>query len=167
MGSKVTKVQDVVKDDPELCVAWTRGQCYFEGTTDLCLKRHFYLEWDAESARPIPLPQMSSDSEFTSPLVVKRKTFVETHRRVEVDLETGNRRSWLETESKDLIDITGEDTPKNTVTSEQLEEENMQDRTNQAKEMKENRCSQCGREFKGRIGVRSHQRHPKSKCHVV
>merc|ERR1719203_2147769 len=49
--------------------------------------------------------------EFNSPLVVKVKNVVEEHRRVEVDLETGRRRSWVEVENKELIDITGEDSP--------------------------------------------------------
>ena len=39
---------------------------------------------------------------------MKVKTLTEKHRRVEVDLETGKRRSWIETENKELIDITGE-----------------------------------------------------------
>jgi len=57
-------------------------------------------------------PQVQSDcTEFDSPLVVKVKNVVETHRREEVDLETGRRRSWIETENKELIDITGDDSP--------------------------------------------------------
>ena len=50
--------------------------------------------------------------------------------------------------------------------SVQVEEEEMKE-GNKPAEKKENHCSQCGKEFKGERGVLSHQRHPKSKCHVV
>jgi len=154
------------KDDAALCLAWTRGLC----DKNLCMGRHFYLERDAVPARRIPLQQVtqaSSNSAFSSPLVVKVKTLTETHRRVEVDLETGNRRSWIETENKELIDITGEDTPKKASLSVQVEEEEMKEGNKSAERKKENHCVQCGKEFKGERGVLSHQRHPKSKCHVV
>jgi hypothetical protein len=40
--------------------------------------------------------------------VVRVKKFTEQHHRVEVDLETGRQKSWMETEEKELIDLCGE-----------------------------------------------------------
>ena len=59
-----------------------------------------------------------------------------------------------------------QDTPKKSSLSVQVEEEEMKE-GNKPAEKKENHCPQCGKEFKGERGVLSHQRHPKSKCHVV
>ena len=114
------------KDDGPLCQAWTRGLCNY----NYCPGRHYYLERDAAPVRPgaphsvqqvslkletswfiiqnITVVQASGNSNFSSPLVVKVKMLTEEHRREEVDLETGKRRSWVETQSKELIDITGE-----------------------------------------------------------
>ena len=47
-------------------------------------------------------------SQFTSPLVVKIRKEKETRRLEEVDLDTGRRRSWVETTEHDVIDLTGE-----------------------------------------------------------
>ena len=46
--------------------------------------------------------------EFSSPLVVKLRKEVVKERREEVDLETGQRRSWVETREFDMLDLTGE-----------------------------------------------------------
>ncbi len=51
---------------------------------------------------------LPSISQFTSPYVVKMRKERETRRLEEVDLDTGRRRSWLETTEHDLIDLTGE-----------------------------------------------------------
>ena len=49
-----------------------------------------------------------SISHFTSPYVVKMRKEKETRRLEEVDLDTGRRRSWVETTEHDVIDLTGE-----------------------------------------------------------
>ena len=46
--------------------------------------------------------------QFTSPYVVKMRKEKETRRLEEVDLDTGRRRSWLETTEHDVVDLTGE-----------------------------------------------------------
>ena len=69
------------------------------------------MERDATPVRSTPLLEVSGNSTFSSPLVVKVKMLTEEHRREEVDLETGKRRSWIETQNKELIDITGEVSP--------------------------------------------------------
>ena len=45
--------------------------------------------------------------DFSSPLVVKVRREVARERREEVDLETGNRRSWIESVEFDMLDLTG------------------------------------------------------------
>ena len=45
--------------------------------------------------------------EFSSPLVVKVRKEVARERREEVDLETGKRRSWVESTEFDVLDLTG------------------------------------------------------------
>ena len=49
-----------------------------------------------------------SISQFTSPYVVKMRKERETRRLEEVDLDTGRRRSWVESTEHDVIDLTGE-----------------------------------------------------------
>ena len=45
--------------------------------------------------------------EFSSPLVVKLRKEVAKERREEVDLETGQSRSWIESVEFDMLDLTG------------------------------------------------------------
>ena len=165
--------------------------------------RHYYLGRDAAPAR-LGHRQASGTSNFSSPLVVKVKMLTEEHRREEVDLETGRRRSWIETQNKELIDITGEvilfgvlqllinpyvilqvspvvsprkvslrqTDPKKPTDDEssdkrvanEMSKENRMGRTKGAKEVKENQCGECGKEFKGDRGLKCHLRHPQSKC---
>ena len=91
------------------CSPWTRGLC-IGATGNNCRKRHFYQEGDRSSI----LPASSSSHtrapdlvDFSSPLVVKVRREVARERREEVDLETGNRRSWIESVEFDMLDLTG------------------------------------------------------------
>ena len=56
------------------------------------------------------LPQnendLSTSVEFTSPYVVKVTKEKETKGLEELDLDTGRRRSWVETTEHDVIDLT-------------------------------------------------------------
>ena len=45
---------------------------------------------------------------FTSPLTVKVYEEVKETRKEEVDLETGRRRSWVESREFEVLDLTGE-----------------------------------------------------------
>ena len=45
--------------------------------------------------------------EFSSPLVVKVRKEVAKERREELDLETGTRRSWVESREFEVLDLTG------------------------------------------------------------
>lgn len=98
------------KNEAALCQRWRQGCCPMN---NMCNMRHFYLEKDAWLTRErAPFREVSNTtSSYSSPLVVKVKKLTETHRKEEVDLETGKRRSWIETTTKDLIDITGEASP--------------------------------------------------------
>ena len=49
-----------------------------------------------------------SIAQFTSPYLVRMRKEKETRRLEEVDLDTGRRRSWVETTEHDVIDLTGE-----------------------------------------------------------
>ena len=48
------------------------------------------------------------DEEFSSPLVLKVRREVARERMEEVDLETGRRRSWVESREFEVLDLTGE-----------------------------------------------------------
>jgi len=88
----------------QICSKWLEGKCWGRG----CQYRHYYTEDDA----PITIQQdencPSTSVQFTSPYVVKMRKEKETRRLEEVDLDTGRRRSWLETTEHDVVDLTGE-----------------------------------------------------------
>ena len=73
--------------------------------------RHYYLERDARPAvtQRLALAEMES-ANFSSPYQVKICKEKLVHRREEVDIETGRRRSWVEEEEREVYDLTG-DTP--------------------------------------------------------
>jgi len=93
----------------QICSKWKEGKCwganFWDG--DKCPYRHYYTEDDAV----ITIDQVESSpsiSHFTSPYVVRMRKEKETRRLEEVDLDTGRRRSWVETTEHDVIDLTGE-----------------------------------------------------------
>ena len=45
---------------------------------------------------------------FSSPLTVRVRKEVARERREELDLETGTRRSWVESREFEVLDLTGE-----------------------------------------------------------
>ena len=94
------------KDDAALCQNWTKGAC---PQNNVCNLRHYYLEKDAAMTAMKPPAEINSNNNtvYSSPLVVKVKTLTESRRREEVDLETGKRRSWVESTEFDVLDLTG------------------------------------------------------------
>jgi len=100
------------KDQAPLCLRWKRGEC-IGATGNKCLFRHYYLERDARAV-PAPAQRLAlaevDPSNFSSPYQVKICKEKLTHRREEVDIETGRRRSWVEEEEREVFDLTG-DTP--------------------------------------------------------
>ena len=69
--------------------------------------RHYYLERDARPAVPqrFALAEMEP-ANFSSPYQVKICKEKLVHRREEVDIETGRRRSWVEEEEREVYDLT-------------------------------------------------------------
>jgi len=105
------------KDNMSLCILWTKGNCI--GTTgNSCRFRHYYNEYDKSNQPPVnPLNrqvnrlQEISNLQFSSPLVTRVHKLKHQKRKVEIDIETGKRRSFIETTEEEIIDITGVSTP--------------------------------------------------------
>ena len=84
-----------------------RGNC--------CPNRHFFLDGDREllrqGSRDTVTNQGNTGTEeelrWSSPLTVRVRREVARERREEVDLETGSRRSWVETRELEVLDLTG------------------------------------------------------------
>ena len=80
-----------------------------------CPNRHFFLDGDHEvlqsdnTAAPSNQRKAGTGEEFrfSSPLTVKVRKEVARERREELDLETGRRRSWVETREFEVLDLTG------------------------------------------------------------
>jgi len=93
----------------QICRKWKEGKCWGANLRDgdECPYRHYYTEDDAVITNDQD-ESGPSISHFTSPYVVKMRKERETRRLEEVDLDTGRRRSWVETTEHDVIDLTGE-----------------------------------------------------------
>jgi len=98
------------KDQAPLCLRWKAGECT-GAMGNKCVYRHYYLERDARPAvtQRLALAEMEP-ANFSSPYQVKICKEKLVHRREEVDIETGRRRSWVEEEEREVYDLTG-DTP--------------------------------------------------------
>ena len=98
-----------------ICSPWTKGQCIgMRGNS--CPSRHFFQDGDRELLQSASWDTTGSDRRkagtqeeftFSSPLLVKVRKQVARERREELDLETGRRRSWVETREFELLDLTG------------------------------------------------------------
>lgn len=102
------------KEDAPICRRWQAGEC-IGGRGNNCLLRHYYNNTDqvvhqAKRFQESQEPASSHDADFSSPYRVKVVKEVEKLRHEEHDLETGRRRSWVETKEYDVYDLTG-DTP--------------------------------------------------------
>ena len=95
-----------------VCSSWTKGLC-IGARGNNCRWRHFYQEGDRAVIQPASSgtttgPVTICEEEFSSPLILKVRREVARERREEVDLETGRRRSWVETREFEVMDLTGE-----------------------------------------------------------
>ena len=102
--------------------------------------RHYYNERDgplAKSKRFQDSGVSKENVDFSSPYTVKVRKEVESQRMEEVDLDTGRRRSWVETKEFDVFDLTG-DTPARPKRSPLADKGNKLDNvvTNLARELK-------------------------------
>ena len=101
-------------------------------------------------------------------------------RKEEVDLETGKRKSWVETTEFEVLDLTG-DTPAKkrlSLSKSPLKEVNKAKEVDKVKKALATKppaapapaensgtCPMCRRMFKGEKGVGSHRRAKNSACH--
>ena len=113
---------------PPLCKSWQEGKCLVWR----CKDRHYYTDDDEvlqQSKRfsDVDLGVGSSrQTSFSSPYCVKIKKEVIEKRKVEVDLETGRKKSWVESLEQEVLDLTGEASAK----KQKMVRSPMMDRTN-------------------------------------
>jgi len=110
---------------PSLCKSWQEGKCM----RWRCRDRHYYTDDDddvlPQSKRFLDVDRGTSrQTSFSSPYCVKIKKEVIKRRKVEVDLETGRKKSWVESLEQEVLDLTGEASAKKPIRSP------MMDRTN-------------------------------------
>jgi len=152
--------------------------------------RHYYNEMDgalmqaerqAQAARLNQVNDCGSELErYSSPYRVKVVKEVAKQRKEEVDLETGKRKSWVETTEFEVLDLTGETPvrkPRLSLSNSPLKEVNNgkemnKDQNNPVKrklpeiaQTDPGTCPVCGRKFKGEKGVSAHRRARNSACH--
>ena len=102
--------------------------------------RHYYNDRDgpvAQSKRFQDSGVSKENVDFSSPYTVKVRKELESQRMEEVDLDTGRRRSWVETKEFEVFDLTG-DTPARPKRSPLVDKSNKLDNvvTNLARELK-------------------------------
>jgi len=146
-----------------LCSLWLKGLCVGR-TGRACKYRHYYNEMDVTMQAAKRQNQASASKPenqremFNSPIRVKVVKEVTKQRKVEVDLETGNRRSWVETTEFEVLDIT-EATPAKKISS------SLTTQKSPISVFEPGTCPVCLRKFKGDKGVLSHRRARNSACH--
>ncbi|XP_023330815.1 uncharacterized protein LOC111703172 [Eurytemora carolleeae] len=151
------------KDGMSLCLKWKRGDC-IGMVGNSCRLRHYYLERDRVF---IPISQsqqnIQSSLAFSSPLVERVCTVKESFRRVEIDIETGRRRSFEETKVTEIIDISGkENTPVAVKKCTRSDPEGILSKKLFSAPEPENEenpglCLVCRKVFKGKRGLQSHK----------
>jgi len=95
--------------DRPLCRMWQEGKCF------KCEDRHYYTENDTvpQSKHFFDFKtKMSLSTQFSSPYCVKINKELVKKRNEEIDLETGRRKSWVETTEREVVDLTGKSFPK-------------------------------------------------------
>ena len=82
-----------------ICKSWQEGIC---SRTGECNGRHFYTEDDEvllQSKRFLDVeggPSSHGKTNYSSPYCVSIRKETITKRKVEIDLETGRKKSWVE-----------------------------------------------------------------------
>jgi len=164
-----------------LCSLWLQGLCTGR-TGRACKYRHYYNEMDANIMQAAKRQNQATASgaenqieKSKSPIRVKVVKEMIKHRKVEVDLETGSRRSWVETTELEVLDITEATPAKKISRSEQLNHNDALNVVHQKVALTTQKsmvlvlepgtCPVCLRKFKGDKGVLSHRRARNSACH--
>merc|ERR1719186_1022905 len=89
-----------IKDQAPHCRMWKEGGCYMD---IWCEHRHYYNHTDAAAVKgggQVQGPACGTSTQqdnWTSPVCEKVTREVAKQRKEEVDLETGERKSWIET----------------------------------------------------------------------
>jgi len=163
-----------------LCSLWVKGLC-IGAMGNTCKFRHYYNEMDATMQAAKRQNQAAASSaenqpeKFNSPIRVKVVKEVTKQRKVEVDLETGNRRSWVETTEFEVLDLT-EATPAKKASKSPMNNNNdalnfglpksaLTTQKSPVPVFEPGTCPVCLRKFKGVKGVLSHRRARNSPCH--
>jgi len=174
------------KEHAPLCRMWQKGFC-IGATGNNCKLRHYYNDMDgaimqaAKRQAQGPVNETNQLDDYSSPYRVKVVKEVSKQRKEEVDLETGKRKSWVETTEFEVLDLTGETPVKKTklplLTKSPLKESNKTVTASKAKNKKTpvkttsapavepGTCPVCARKFKGDKGVLAHRRAKNSPCH--
>jgi len=145
-----------------------------------CKFRHYYNEMDAmikAATKQLQVPSSSINplETYSSPYRVKVRKEVSKQRKEEVDLETGKRKSWVETTEFEVLDLTGETPAKKKLP---LVESNKDVRVTNMKttdvpaqkpdapvsRVEPGTCPVCYRVFKGERGVVAHRTARNSSC---
>jgi len=166
-----------------LCSLWLQGLCTGR-TGRACKYRHYYNEMDANIMQAAKRQNQATASRAenqiersNSPIRVKVVKELTKQRKVEVDLETGNRRSWVETTEFEVLDITEATPAKKKSRSQQLNIDNdalyvghqkgalSTTQKSQVPVFEPGTCPVCFRKFKGVKGVLSHRTARNLACH--
>jgi len=162
------------KEYAPLCRMWTKGKC--KGSTgNACRFRHFYNEFDGlavqkENNQRLHPANVLSEDDFNSPYRLKVVKEVSKQRKEEVDLETGKRKSWVETTEFEVLDLTGETPAKKKRPLEtrsplrELVIEGGKADLSAESVVNPSICPICKKTFKGTKGVKSHQSAKNSSC---
>jgi len=174
------------KEHAPLCRMWQKGFC-IGATGNNCKLRHYYNDMDgaimqaAKRQAQGPVNEGNQLDDYSSPYRVKVVKEVSKQRKEEVDLETGKRKSWVETTEFEVLDLTGE-TPvrkaklpliaksplkesNKTVTVGKAKNKKTPVKTTPAPVVEPGTCPVCARKFKGDKGVAAHRRAKNSPCH--
>lgn len=178
------------KENAPLCGLWVKGLCVGAAGDagrekgNACKFRHYYNEMDASMQAAKRQTQVRT-STVKSQLVKSPKITVKIvkevlkQRKVEVDLETGKRKSWVETTEVEVLDLTEATPAKKTILVTPLtikennvdfdagysEKSSLTVQKSPETEVRSGTCPMCFQKFKGEKGVLSHRRARNSTCH--
>jgi len=178
------------KEHAPLCRMWQKGFC-IGATGNNCRFRHYYNDMDglfmqaSKRQAQRPLTETNQLNDYSSPYRVKVVKEVSKQRKEEVDLETGKRKSWVETTEFEVLDLTGETPVKKSklplLSKSPLKDSNKTVTVSNAKKNKKTpaktasaassvsvvepgTCPVCARKFKGEKGVKTHRNSKNSAC---
>ena len=110
---------------PTLCKSWQEGNCH----ALRCKDRHYYTEDDEALPQAKRFQEVDEGSSrqtpFSSPYCVRIQKEVIKKRKVEVDLDTGQKNSWVQSLEQEVVDLTGETSAKKPIRSPMMDRTNL------------------------------------------